>query len=459
MLRPYALLSRPPSTICARTFHESPHRKAAKSAAALRKLRAPTLSKITQELGVENITRQYFTPDAFIFRHFQCNDEEIAVNAARWCSQRMKSEVPDLWESKNLVGTSSRNQQAIARAHSDNLCRVLGRWEENGINPILLTITGLIVLERGHTQLGKWMVRTVAISGEPLAVQHAALWALNAGRPYRANEHVAKFLEKLAEGNEKRWQAKILQGQTLMHRGDLKTGFGLLKEAMASTEAFPTMSDDPFTRFVPRVMPPWKAVLDAAKQLKYPADGAAAVKVGALQFDDPDAYREFAEHRSVERYSEPWREYKSKAAQAGDAAAAMDLAEYYLVASGLYPMPTSPQPISSRQRLKRTLGIEWLRLSVEGEPSRHMKAKKGIFLAFCLREEGEEDDGTTKLENVLRELKDVPATEKILIQDRENAWQLLDRWSSTEDLQPSKLILEYNPTLRLRNPATEERLD
>ena len=297
------------------------------------------------------------------------------------------------------------------------------------------------------------MVRTIAISGEPLAVQFAVLWAVSAEKPYRANDIVAKHLEQLAESDVV-WEPKVLQGLSLYQRGDREAGFRFLQQALHLTKAASIQPDDPFVQFRPPVPAPWEALLNTARQFKRPMEGAVAVKAGAFDFDVPDAYREFAEHKTVPRYSRTWQEFKSKAAQAGDATAAMDLAEFYLVASGLYPTPPVGRQISSRQALKRSLGLEWLRISAAGEVDSHMKAKKTIFAALLMRHGGEPYPAKVMIEQVVATLKEASRGNEQLAHDLKSAERLQSMWSSLE-LRP-EVILDFSPSKRLRDSATTE---
>lgn len=303
-----------------------------------------------------------------------------------------------------------------------------------------------------------------ASMGEKVAVLHTSWWALKAGRVRPSNNVISVNLKNLANTKQD-WRATVLQGLTLLERGNKDEGFGMLKAVFHDTEATPNHLDqeDPLTGLshkflMPPIDSPWKAFLQAAQQYESSEDALAAANIGAFDFDDPEAFRYLADDHTAQRYSATWRQYKSKAAQAGDPDGAMDLAEYYLVSSGIYPLPLGRGRISARQKNQRAKGIEWLRIATFGELSPVKKAKRSLFLAALMREEGEWKEGTAVLHRAAQDLRDASDGKAEHGGGMENIQTMFDTWASS-DADLAELVLRFHPSRRLSEPATEEIIE
>jgi len=211
---------------------------------------------------------------------------------------------------------------------------------------------------------------------------------------YQASPQAKRLVSYLADERTS-WEAMSIQLAQLRAVASrptkLNEGFELAKALVDATEA-DTSRKENGPDFV-RCEPPWRHLREFAKLKGDAATEISAVKLGAMEYNDPEAAEQLAESGEVEVYSRQWLELVTKAAMSGSSRACWSLGKYWLEKRGWYPSKGKVSLDSDS-----FIGFDWLELAAASrEPLE--AARVCLTMALVCRENNHSKVGLGYLES------------------------------------------------------------
>jgi len=203
----------------------------------------------------------------------------------------------------------------------------------------------------------------------------------NSRRPnsfqYQASPQAKRLVSYLADERTS-WEAMSIRLTQLKaaasHPTKLNEGFELAKALVDATEADTSRKENGPDAV--RCDPPWRHLREFAKLKGDAAIEISAVRLGAMEYNDPEAAELLADSGEVGTYSRQWLELVTKAAMSGSSPACWSLGKYWLEKKGWYPS-TGKVFIDDES----FIGFDWLELAAA---SREPLEAARVFLSMAL---------------------------------------------------------------------------
>ena len=222
-------------------------------------------------------------------------------------------------------------------------------------------------------------------------------WAF-ADPNYQAPARAKKLVAMASEAGID-WKAMALHCQLLSlerHRpAKVAEAANTARRLLALTEAFSQEDERRYGYDKIRCDLPWRIARDVAVVAGDAELELEAVKLGALEYNDPDACEDLAETQGVEIYSDQWVDLTQKAAMNGHNVSVWRLGKYYLEKHGWYPCTGKPAKDEDS-----TVGFDWLELAAAGRDP-HGAANCYLSIALTCRENGYGDMGRDYLKKAI----------------------------------------------------------
>ncbi|KAL4919906.1 hypothetical protein BDW62DRAFT_199324 [Aspergillus aurantiobrunneus] len=336
-------------------------------------------------------------------------------NAFRLTSEMLHDEIIDKSitpKKVKRVGTALL-KNASGYAPSPGVINRIAQNEGIDVDTIF-EIGRAITRTQGDKELNKWITTSCMVAGVRMAVLISAATQLRGCHDcfsvYEANETREPTLSTaLAQikalatrpagdiGQDNRDpQAMIIYAKYLGLRREYLQGIFLLHEALQFME--PSQSqprpDKNIAASWSFLEPPWELLLwlqreegkqkrqnsnKAIKTEEYTPDHIAAIRLGAEQYQDPNALIRLAQYEGHTTGVSQYEKYMGQAAASGHRHACRKLANlYYLVSTGHYPRPgtQATNSVKLRKNLSR------LEMKVDLEGSRKPKGRLAALLSF-----------------------------------------------------------------------------
>ena len=236
-------------------------------------------------------------------------------------------------------------------------------------------------LNEAWQNFGVYVLECAVELGDQLAALHlCALENRSARFKGGISQKARDLLEDLAlEGKD--WRALAIRVEYVLplknRPAKLEEAFELAKALVDLTEADPEGKEEG-AEFIPHIQP-WRMLHDAAVLTGDTKAQIKATRLGARQYNDPEACW-FAAN-DTQLHSEEWVELMTKAAVGGRNKACHMLGMYWLMKDGWYPCPARPSLSKVSFGAESSVGFGWLELAAAG---RSPLSARDVFAGMAL---------------------------------------------------------------------------